>query len=172
MPGMFSSRAGGDPRPRSRARWIVPLVTLVLGIVLGGAGVWYLRGDDPAPVIAQPTAPATTPAVSDEVAVPAACLKIAAGAQDLQKLIDQAMEAAGRLDAAELSTLVRRIDKKQAGLRDDTTTCQRGVATAKPVTPTTVTATTTHTATTTQTATATVTAPPAPSPTPTSTATR
>lgn len=82
------------------------------------------------------------------------------------------MEAAGRLDAAELSTLVRRIDKKQAGLRDDTTTCQRGVATAKPVTPTTVTATTTHTATTTQTATATVTAPPAPSPTPTSTATR
>lgn len=153
MPRMFWSRDRGDDDlvaapgdGRGRARWVVPVVTLVLGLLLGAVAVWFVlrASTEPTPVTAQPTPEATTPTVSDEVAVPRACLNIADGAQELQRLVDQAMKAAGKLDAAGLSALVRQIDEQQAALRDDTVTCQRGVATATAVTPpSTVTATAT-----------------------------
>ena len=57
MPGTFSSRveSGSDdhePDDGSRRRWVAPVVTFVVGALLGGAAVGLvMRGQDaPAPV--------------------------------------------------------------------------------------------------------------------------
>lgn len=148
MVSRFSSRDGRSSydEPRSgRARWIVPLVTFLLGALLGGVGIGLVMrgGDEPAPVTAAPTT-ATPTSPADQVAVPRACLKIADEAEVLQGQLDQAMEAARDLDAARLAEMVRGIDEQQASLRKNTETCRRGAATATAVTPgTTVTSTVT-----------------------------
>lgn len=150
MVGRFSSRESIYREPRSgRARWIVPLVTFVLGALLAGVGVaLVMRGDDAPAVTAAPSPTPTTTSESEQVAVPRACLNIADGAQDLQVLLDRAMVAARDLDAARLSRLVRQIDTQQSSLRDDTEVCRRGVATATAVpTQQTVTSTVTSTPT-------------------------
>lgn len=150
MVGRFSSRESIYREPHSgRARWIVPLVTFVLGALLAGVGVaLVMRGDDAPAVTAAPSRTPTTTSESEQVAVPRACLNIADGAQDLQVLLDRAMVAARDLDAARLSRLVRQIDTQQSSLRDDTEVCRRGVATATAVpTQQTVTSTVTSTPT-------------------------
>lgn len=165
MVGRFSSRESIYREPRSgRARWIVPLVTFMLGALLAGVGVGLvMRGDDAPAVTAAPSPTPTTTTESEQVAVPRACLNIADGAQDLQVLLDQAMAAARDLDAARLSRLVRRIDTQQTALRDDTEVCQRGVATATAVP-------TQHTVTSTVTSTPSATSAPASTARPRSTA--
>ncbi len=140
MPGTFSSRveSGSDdhePDDGSRRRWVAPVVTFVVGALLGGAAVGLvMRGQDaPAPVAAPTTSAPSTEPESAQVAVPRSCLAIADQAQELQQSIDTAVAAARDLDAARLSDLVRQIDEQQVGLRADTETCRRGVATATAV---------------------------------------
>lgn len=146
MVGRFSSRGRGSSYGSGgRSRWIVPLVTFVLGALLGGLGIGLLMrgGDEPAPVIAPPTTASPT-TVSDRVAVPRACLQIAGQAQVLQGQVDQALQAARDLDAAGLAEMVRGIDEQQNALRRSTDICRQGAATATPVTdPATVTSTVT-----------------------------
>ncbi len=164
MPGSFTFGRGsrddsaGDPAApaatpgprRSRARWIVPLVTFVLGLVLGAGGIGLaLRGGpEPAPAAAPPTAsPSPATGESAQVAVPRACLRIADEAKVLQDRIDQAVAAARDLDAAELSDLVRQIDEQQTAIRASSDVCRQGVATATPVPSQAATVTVTGTAT-------------------------
>lgn len=127
--------AGPAPR-RGRTRWIVPLVTFVVGVVLGAGGIGLVLrgGDEPPPTAAPATASASpTTGESAQVAVPRACLRIADEAKVLQDRIDQAVAAARDLDAAELSDLVRQIDEQQTAIRASSDVCRQGVATATPV---------------------------------------
>lgn len=146
MVGRFSSSGGGSGYgSRGAARWLVPLVTFLLGALIGGLGIGLLTrdGDEPAPVTAPPTTASPT-TVSDQVAVPRACLQIAGQAQVLQGQLDQAVTAARDLDAARLAEMVRDIDGQQSALRRNTDICRQGAATAPPVTgPATVTSTVT-----------------------------
>lgn len=128
------------PEPERRRRpWLWPVVTLLLGLVIGGAGVGFFMHGRQAPVAApapSPTAAPTPTADVTAVNVPRACLRIADEAKVLQAQLDAAIEAARDLNASELSDLVRQIDEQQNALQTHAQVCRQGVETPVPVTPT------------------------------------
>lgn len=135
-----ASTSGGmreDSERRSRRGWLLPLVALIIGIVLGGGGVGLVMNarQAPAPAPAPTTAAPSPSGDVTPVNVPRACLRIADEAKVLQGLLDQAVTAARDLNASELSDLVRQIDEQQNALQTHAQVCRQGVQTPVPVSP-------------------------------------
>ncbi len=116
--------------------WLLPALTFLIGLVLGGVVIGATRSGSSTPA-ASPTqtqtqtlssgTPAPTGAEAPTVAtvvVPAECLKVAQDSQLLVDLTKQAAAAARDLDAAKLSDLVRQIDTAQTTLREHAASCQ------------------------------------------------
>jgi hypothetical protein len=127
----------------SRAFWVVPAATFLVGLLLGGVVVGVSRsGDDaaggsgPTPVpTAEPTAAGdVTPRPDATVTVPGACLEVADGTQELLSLVRDAVEAARDLDAARLSSIVRQLQEAQSGLQQQAADCRSAAPTVPPAT--------------------------------------
>jgi hypothetical protein len=138
VPPGGASPAGGPQAaatPRGAARtvsWGVAAVTFVIGLVLGAVGTGLGGGDDDA--TGSPTGtPATTapqadpsPTPGGDVTIPGACLVVADRAEQLSGLVRDAAVAAGELDAAALSGIVRQLEEAQAGLQAQSAECRAG----------------------------------------------
>ena len=117
-----------------RQRWFIPVITFVVGLVLGGLLIGALRsGDSTASspdASASPTTSATGPAggtaapTTATLVVPAECLKVSDDAATLNELARRAVTAARDLDASELSSVVREIDTAQKALREHADACR------------------------------------------------
>ncbi|WP_404390805.1 hypothetical protein [Humibacillus xanthopallidus] len=126
------------PEPPTRvvgARWwLIPAVTFVIGLLLGGVVVGVLRsGSVDVSGAASPSATATGPQPTSTgtglpatatVVVPAECVDVARDSQTLVELTEQAASAARDLDAGRLSDVVRQIDEAQATLRTHAEACR------------------------------------------------
>ncbi len=141
--------SGGEPASPStdpskpahtwRYGWLVPAVTFVLGLILGGVTIGLLQTNT-ATTVAQPTASASpspeptdspSPSVSaSEFTIPAECVQVAADAQTLLGLVDDSVAAIRDLDAAELSSIVSQLQTVSQQVRDQAATCQSVAATA------------------------------------------
>ena len=150
-------REGGAER--GRVLWLLPVVTFALGVLLGGVGAGVgVEGDiedavgpaqgepgattTPAPVPRPTPAPSPSPSPSPRpsptvgapadvtIAVPGACLEVAGRADQLAELVRDAAEAAGRLDAAQLSDIVRQLEESQVGLDALSGECRAGTVPA------------------------------------------
>ncbi|MCB1255419.1 MAG: hypothetical protein KDB39_19750 [Austwickia sp.] len=135
-----------DSRPaqqQTRNSWALPLGALVVGLLLGGLGMYLARGSGtpaatstPAPttvtVTASPTAPATTTptttpmtgAATAAVTVPPTCLRLADEASAMREVSEQAARAAQNLDATALSEAVRRLGEAQDRLNRTADQCR------------------------------------------------
>ncbi|WP_298460882.1 hypothetical protein [uncultured Cellulomonas sp.] len=132
-------------RPRrggGRLLWLLPVVTFALGVLLGGlgagvgvegdvdAGVGPAAGEvtaspdpspDPVPGAAEPpeptpAAPDPSPAPGASAGAPDPCLEVARQAEQLAAIVRDAAAAAGQLDAARLSDVVRQLEESQLDL--------------------------------------------------------
>lgn len=121
--------------PLGRQMWFIPVITFVVGLVLGGLVVGALRSGDSGSASpdasTSPTASATGPAsggtaapTTATVVVPAECLKLSADASALNDLARRAVTAARDLSASELSAVVREIDTAQTTLRQHADACR------------------------------------------------
>ena len=125
---------GQPPRAVGARWWLIPAVTFVIGLVLGGALVGALRPESaevagdalPSPTSTgpQPTTTVTGAPATGTVVVPAECLDVARDSQALLDLTEQAVAAARDLDAGRLSDIVRQIDEAQTTLRTHTQACR------------------------------------------------
>ncbi len=136
-PGGASPAAGTETAatPRGAPRtvsWWLAAVTFVHGLALGAVGTG-LGGDDDG-VAGSPTGTQATtapqadpsPTPDGDVTVPGACLVVADRAEQLSGLVSDAAVAAGELDAAALSGIVRQLEEAQAGLRVESAECRAG----------------------------------------------
>ncbi len=125
-----------DPEPTTMGRtwWLLPALTFLVGLVLGGIVIGAVRsGDSSTTATPTPSATSTTPdpgastttapAVAT-VVVPAECLQVADDSRGLVDLTQQAAAAVRDLDAAKLSDLVRQIDTAQTTLRQHADACR------------------------------------------------
>jgi hypothetical protein len=121
--------AGNDPRTGSRPpvrgmTWLLPALTFVVGVVLGGVVVGAITsGDDGAGTApggagtatagGRSPGPAATPSPGTSsgltVTVPAECAALAADARDAANLLEQGATAARDLDADALADVARRM---------------------------------------------------------------
>ncbi len=128
------SAAETAPTTMGRTWWLLPALTFLVGLVLGGVVIGALRSGDtsttapptPSASSAVPDSSASTttaPAVAT-VVVPAECLQVADDSRGLVDLTQQAAAAVRDLDAAKLSDLVRQIDTAQTTLRQHADACR------------------------------------------------
>ncbi|MDN5767390.1 MAG: hypothetical protein L0H78_16430 [Humibacillus sp.] len=121
--------------PVGRQRWFIPVITFVVGLLLGGLVIWAVRSGDSgsatpdastAPTVAAtgPTSGSTAAPTTATVVVPAECLMVSEDASTLNDLVRRAVTAARDLDASALSTVVREIDTAQAALRQHADACK------------------------------------------------
>lgn len=122
--------------------WVIPLATFVVGLVLGG-GIIALSGlgsdDDSTADADQPdstpsASPSPTSTGPDSVTIPGDCIQIATDAQELLDLADQAVTAAGDLDADALSDIVAELRTSQETLSNQASICQEAAAQENPTT--------------------------------------
>lgn len=147
--------ADGNPSGTStvervgRPSWFVPVITFVVGLLLGGLVVFAVRSGESSTGAgaAGPTAPAAPAATGSggpttaTLVVPAACLKVSDDASKLNDLARQAVAAARDLDAGELSKVVREIDVTQSTLREHAGACRGSKGSVTGSDPTTATST-------------------------------
>jgi hypothetical protein len=128
--------------------WILPAVTFLVGLGVGMLILGAVRSSSGSissatptvttTVTATPTGSAATGGTAVATArVPAECLQVDNDARRLVDLANQAVTAAGSLDAARLSDLVRQIGETQKTLSAHAETCRAAsatVTTAPPVT--------------------------------------
>lgn len=118
-----------------RQRWFIPVITFVVGLLLGGLVIWAVRSGDSGTASpnasVSPTASATgtgnggtAAPTTATVVVPAECLKVSEDASALNDLAKRAVTAARDLDASALSAVVREIDTAQTALRQHADACR------------------------------------------------
>lgn len=110
----------------------VPVLTLLLGLVLGAGGMWFaahsgagvpgIAGKDPS-VTAPPT-PGPAPTTVNQVQVPASCLQIADESQQLSDVVSRGLLASKDLDAATLSGIVREFGDIQQSISSLAADCR------------------------------------------------
>lgn len=121
--------------PLGRQRWFIPVITFVVGLLLGGLVIGAVRSGGSGSTVpdasTSPTVAATGPAsgstaapTTATVVVPAECLKVSEDATALNDLVRRAVTAARDLDASALSEVVREIDTAQAALRQHAEACK------------------------------------------------
>jgi hypothetical protein len=113
--------------------WI-PAMMLVLGLLLGGGLMWIVTDDgsdsgsdtaaDSASTAPVSTVTATSTATDLQVTVPAECLELANNTQEILDLVDQAVTAAGDLDAGALSDVVSQLESAQTDIEAQSQACQ------------------------------------------------
>ena len=146
-----TSRGDAAHRPHSQSTphragsrfWLLPALTFLVGLLLGGAVVGLsTSGDaDDGAAASRPTQTVTvTPgAASDRpaatVTVPGPCLDVADSTDEVLRLVNRAATAARDLDASRLSAVVRELQERQADLTRKTSAC-RAAASAAIVAPT------------------------------------
>jgi hypothetical protein len=122
-----------------RRFWMIPALTFLVGLLLGGAVVGAsTAGDDEGSTgqAARPTqsapasteSPATRPAAT--VAVPGACLEVADSTDEVLRLIRQATESARDLNASQLSSVVRQLQQMHTDLSQQSAWCRSAVGSA------------------------------------------
>lgn len=111
--------------------WLIPAVTFLVGLVLGG-GVIALAGlgSDGTPSAGSTTTPVPSPTrtTAPDLVVPGDCVQVATDSQALLSLVDEAAQAARDLDAAKLSDLVAELRAQQQIVRDQAAACQSAAA--------------------------------------------
>ncbi len=126
-----------------RQWWFVPVMTFVVGVLLGGVVVGATRSGGPGPSV-QPTASTSPTGAAGEgsasggdtasggtgpttatVVVPAQCLRLSDDATTLNDLVTRAVTAVRDLDAATLSGIVRELDSAQTALRTHADACRQ-----------------------------------------------
>ena len=115
-----------------RQHWFIPVITFVVGLLLGGLVIGALRSGDSGTTplaSASPTASATgtggtAAPTTATVVVPAECLQVSDDAAVLNDLAKRAVTAARDLNAGELSAVVREIDTAQTALRKHADACR------------------------------------------------
>ncbi len=141
------SHATQPPRPtppdagpdvRGPRWWLLPAITFLVGVALGGLVLWASTSSTRTPSAAQsvtPTTSSTTPGGTTSttgpvatLSVPAQCLKVADDSRAVVDLVNQSVAAARDLDAAKLSDLVRQIQGAQETLQADAETCRKAQA--------------------------------------------
>jgi hypothetical protein len=138
-PAAATSTGGATPGPATDTRpggsrwWLIPALTFLVGLVLGGVVVGAMRGGNAGSTaeVAPSTSAVPTPSASGTalpatatVVVPAECLQVAQDSQALVDLTSQAASAARDLDAGKLSDVVRQIDEAQTTLRTHAQACR------------------------------------------------
>jgi len=120
---------------------VIPLVTFLVGLVLGGgvialAGVGSDDDEEPAGADQSATTPSASPTSTTtgptSVTIPGDCIQIAADAQALLDLADQAVTAARDLDADALSDIVAELRTQQETLSTQANICQQAAAQENP----------------------------------------
>jgi hypothetical protein len=125
-----------DPGRRDRGLVVLPTVTFLVGLLLGGVLVWVSglgNGDDESAANGdagseQPDTPADTATDGQSpdrtVVIPGSCVEAAQRAQEVLDLVQQFAAAARDLDARQLQTLVDRMQDLDPLVRDAATSCQ------------------------------------------------
>ncbi len=136
---MTSEKSTTEPRGASRF-WLIPALTFLVGLVLGGAVIAAVgSGGDGAVTGSGGTSSSTTSAPSTlttstspdaTVTVPSACLQVADDSQALLGLVSNAVGAVRDLDAARLSDIVRQLRDAQNALSETATRCQEAAGTS------------------------------------------
>lgn len=119
--------------------WLIPGVTFLVGIVLGGAVVFAQQSgpDTASPSTGTGTPSSSATATSSDAAsspvavvrVPQACLSVADDSQALVDVAGRAVTAARDLDAAALATAVRQLDAAQKVVSASASACREVQAT-------------------------------------------
>lgn len=121
---------------RGAAAWLVPLLTFVAGLVLGGFLLWLFNGDDTSSSVqadgteapASPSADGASPssAASPEVVVrvPASCLDVADQADRAAEVFDGALEAVRDFDARRLEEIVEEVQDLQPSIQEQAQQCR------------------------------------------------
>lgn len=121
-------------RGRTNAFWIVPTVTFLAGLVLGGVlvGVSNLGRDDDAPAAAA-AGPTPSPGASGSqdvtVVVPRSCVEAAERSEQVLALTREAAEALSELDARRLADVVDEMRGLQAVVGDAAASCRDAAVT-------------------------------------------
>jgi hypothetical protein len=122
------------PRTVGPRWWLIPAITFLVGLLLGGVVIGALRPGTPDAAAGPTPSASATPTASNPTAtgspatatvvVPAECLELAKDSQSLVDLTQQAAAAARDLDAGRLSDVVRQIDTAQSTLRLHADACR------------------------------------------------
>lgn len=134
---------GAKPAPLHREPrrwgWLIPGVTFLVGLALGGVIVFAQQSGSNTASSGGRATPNTTVTVtpptgapSSQVAVvqvPAACLSVADDAKAMVDIATNAVTAARNLDAASLATAVRQLDEAQKAVTASATACRAVQAT-------------------------------------------
>jgi hypothetical protein len=130
--------ASGTPASRDNRFILIPALTFIVGLVLGGALVWVGsdRGDDDPQAgpggAASPAAttpgnggePGATEPTDVTVTVPSECVDAAEQAQEVLDLAQQAAQAIGDFDAQRLRSLVEEMEELEPAIRSSASACQ------------------------------------------------
>jgi hypothetical protein len=114
----------------SRLLWVLPALTFVVGLVLGGVLVFVVgeeRGDDASPrtppAPAAPAAPAADDGVT--VAVPSACLEAVDQAEAALALAADGFDALGEFDPQRLGAVVDELQRMEPEVRRNAADCRQ-----------------------------------------------
>ncbi len=148
MRGSGTPPTGGDdaktsptPPPQEPRRWgwLVPGVTFLLGLALGGIVVFAQQsgsdtassGSSSTPTTGVTSSTPNGPQSSSDavVLVPAECLSVADDAKAMVDIATGAVAAARDLDAAALSAAVRQLDEAQKAVTASANSCREVQAT-------------------------------------------
>jgi hypothetical protein len=124
-----------SPSLHGRAFVLLPVLTFVAGMLLGGAlvGVATDRGDpggnggatSPSRT-ASPQPSVTASADPDAIVVPGACAEAARNASQAVSLLRDAVAAIGELDAARLADILDDLEQLDRRIREDAAACRTG----------------------------------------------
>jgi hypothetical protein len=136
--GRTETRGATVARGRTNAFWLVPTVTFLVGLILGGVlvGVSNLGRDDDAPSAAAPV-PTPTPGGSSQdvtVVVPRSCVEAAERSEQVLALTREAAEALGELDARRLADVVDEMRTLQTVVGGAAASCRDAAAAANATT--------------------------------------
>lgn len=120
------------PSSSSRWSWLLPVLTFLVGLVLGGVVIFAgTSGDDdgaaasadasPSPGVVATEDPDSTDLV---VRVPQSCLDAADGALEASQQVDDAVAAVRDLDARRLQEIVDEVQRLQPDVRDQAERCR------------------------------------------------
>lgn len=125
---MSTPSTSNAPR-RDRRFLLVPAITFLLGLVLGGVliGVANLGPDGADGTGEAAPAPATssaTPTDDVTVTVPRPCVDVAERSEEVLDLVQRAAAAVGDLNARELGTIVDEMQALEPEVRENAAACQ------------------------------------------------
>lgn len=126
----MSAQTSSPARRRDLRFVLLPAVTFLLGLVLGGVliGVSNLGADgdanDQNQAAPTPTTSSATPSDDLTVTVPRPCLDVAERSEDVLDLVRRAAAAVGELDARELRAIVDEMQALEPEVRENAAACQ------------------------------------------------